>query len=643
MRKTVLVALLLLFALPIFSLPNNVQLTKKITGVTVHADYSYSIMQKEELTGCSDERVSKEFGIKNNGNVPNVYSIRAGDKALRIALMPKDEQTFLLPHYLGEAKETILTITPMRGKEKEYALAWEIGQCNNVHISIPEEITSCAGEEATLEYELLNNGSTTEEILLDFAPISANESVLLEPGERANKTITFMPDGNKMFVSYAIHNKPTGKISVSINILPECSQLIAEEALFKDEKWFVHVVNKGIKAATYAFEIPDNGILLETKTLLLEANEEKEIAIVANITHSKDIVILAHSDNRTQVIHAYLDMQKPLVQWNSIDRYAPMLGITILIPLLFAIMVFFIVARIREYGGIRLKTYLSPVSYDSIDFDNLLDENETYHHIFPKRRIPRHLYLFVAGALLLAIGSAGMFSSYPDEAILIVFGVGVIVAAVAILITGLWFSGKRLRRWHMKQQLSGKKSLKWITIGVILVILSMGILIASWNSKEIYSFSSISSLLKNDYTDNVTSMNYTSFSAVIGNALNSAMNATKSLQLLFNAPSKITTQQESNESNTTNEYKTVVQAGKIHGAPVIFIPATLIAFLLLVSIGRKGWISWQKMRRQKREIQHITELATKIHQVERKTRLLKKEFSRKKMWDQIVDYFFEEV
>ncbi len=557
--------------------------------------------------------------------------------------MAEDEQTFLLPHYPGEAKETILTITPMRGKEKEYALAWEIGQCNNVHISIPEEITICTGDEATLEYELFNNGSSKEEILLDFAPISANESVLLEPGERANKTITFMPDGNQMFVSYAIHNKPAGKISVSINVLPECSQLIAEEAVFRDEKWFVHVVNKGIKAATYELEITDTKALLETKTLLLEANEEKEIVIVANITHSKDIVILAHSDNRTQVIHAYLDMQKPLVQWNSIDRYAPMLGITILIPLLFAIAVFFIVARIREDGGIRLKTYLIPMSYDSIDFDNLLDENETYHHLFPKRRIPRHLYLFVVGALLLAIGSAGMFSLYPDETLLIVFGVGVIVAAVAVLITGLWFSGKRLRRWHMKQQLSGRRSLGWITICVISVILVMGILIASWNSEEIYPFSSLSSLLESDYTDNMTSFNETSFSAVIGNALNNVINATKSLQSIFNVPSQITTPEEPNESNTTNKNKTGVPAEKIYGTPVIFIPATLIAFLLLVSLGRKGWRSWQKRILQKKEILHITELATKIHQVERKTRLLKKEFSRKKMWDQIVDYFFEEV
>ncbi len=73
MRKTVLVALLLLFALPVFSLPNSVQLTKKIAGVTVHADYSYSIMQKEELTGCSEEKISMDFIIKNYGNVPNVY------------------------------------------------------------------------------------------------------------------------------------------------------------------------------------------------------------------------------------------------------------------------------------------------------------------------------------------------------------------------------------------------------------------------------------------------------------------------------------------------------------------------------------------------------------------------------------------
>ncbi len=662
MRNALLIALiaLLLLATSVFSV-SVLQLSKNNIDIPIEFPVSddhsvsvirlFSIVQQEPLTGCAEDKLEKHFLLRNKGNTPDVYTITANGKMLRLALLPYKEQSFSLKHEPKDGKEMMLTVTPMFGKPKTYALRWDVKPCVDVQLSLPEEIHGCAEKLISLQYGVLNNGTMKEDILFIFSPILANESavnvsLLLEAGSNVTKTVTFIPAGNQLTVTSFLRNKQSGKTTVHLGILPQCSQLAAEGVSLKEGKWIISLVNKGTEGATYAFRIekPTEAIL-ETTHLTLQPKEEGEIVLGGNITGSQDTVFTARTDNSSQTIRVYLDTHKPIIQWKNVDAYAPTIGMTVLIPLLLTIAVFFIVSRMREDDFELKKSWFGKGSYDTIDFDHLFEENETYHAILPRKRVPRHVMVFFAGALLLVIGSAGIYSLYPEDAPWIVFSVGVIVTAAALIMAGLWAFWRKLRRWHTKQRVAGKSPWKWILVFVGVLIL----LVAGWRYYPAVAFyiPDINGTIVNTtaffstmYANNTMYTN-TSTEATSTKASTEDMLTNDTRTIMMNE----TTEEPVNGLHKTlwrNAIAIVNQLKDSRTGLVLFSFATVFVLVLLVSIAKKTWRALQNRMQQQEDIHRVETLTKRIARVEKRTHALKKEFGKKNVWDKVVDFFFED-
>lgn len=391
----------------------NGKIKQKIS-IVIAADYSFSILQKEALIGCAEEVLTKQFLLRNKGNVVNIYTL-SGAKPQKIVLGPDKETLFTVSHQPEDPLTQIITIETTYGKKHQrYALSWEIKPCLALSLSVPEEVKICRGRENKLVYSIENNGTTKEEITV------ANETFSLVPGEKTNKSIAITGDTETFSLSLQVRNK-TIKAPVQIKKISQCHKLTAPLSVQINEEegtFSLPITNSGIEEATYAFEAEHPNIQLQTKSLLLRPSEKSDLIFSYNNISRSEVILIAQTANETQKIRVYITTGKSFIEWSRIDWTllslgdisVPNMGLVIIVLVILIGCILFWRGQGEAYTEDEIDLEKAKPSwfatYDRIDFNHLFDEKE---EVVPMQVQPRRNYFrtvinfFVSLVILVAL------------------------------------------------------------------------------------------------------------------------------------------------------------------------------------------------------------------------------------------------
>lgn len=387
----------------------NGKIKQKIS-IVIAADYSFSILQKEALTGCAEDVLTKQFLLRNKGNVVNIYTL-SGATPQKIVLGPDKETLFTVSHQPEDPLTQIITIETTYGKKHQrYALSWEIKPCLALSLSVPEEVKICRGRENKLVYSIENNGTTKEEITV------ANETFSLVPGEKTNKSIAITGDIETFSLSLQVRNKTINAV-VKIQRVSQCNKITAPLSvhLLEEKGTFsLPVTNNGIEEAIYAFETEHPEIHVQTKTLHIHSQETKDLLFSYENVVQRELVLKAQIDNETQTLHVYISTGKSFFDWSwltlSWEIYTPYAGLVIIVLVILIGSILFWRGQGEAYTEDEIDLEKAKPSwfatYDRIDFNHLFDEKE---EVVPMQVQPRRNYFrtvinfFVSVVILVAL------------------------------------------------------------------------------------------------------------------------------------------------------------------------------------------------------------------------------------------------
>ena len=431
---------------------------KQKVQLAITADYSFSVMQKEALIGCTEEILTKQFILRNNGNVPNIYTL-TGATLQKIVLGPGKETLFTVSHRPEDPVTHTLTIETTYGKKRQrYALSWETKPCVALWLSVPEEVETCAGKEGRLTYSIENNGTAKEEIT------AANETFYLAPGEKITKSITLTDETKTFLLSLQVRNK-TIKAPVKIQRVSQCNKITAPSSIYLLEEtgtFSLQVTNSGTEETTYTFETEHPEIHLQTKSLRLNPAEKSDLVFSYTNISRNELLLIAQTANETQTIHVYINTGKSFITWSwlglSWETYASYAGLVVIVLVVLVGGILFWRGQKEDDKGDEIDlTRAKPswfMTYDHIDFDHLFDETE--EGAPPTQVQPRKTYfrtLLNAIISLFVLSAGGMLAGkYPFLAL----GLG----SVCIVLGVFWLLVKKGRSIPWKK----------IAAGVILII-----------------------------------------------------------------------------------------------------------------------------------------------------------------------------
>ena len=619
------------------TLSGEIVATKQLT-IPLQANYAFSLLQKEKLKGCSEETLTKKLLLKNKGNVPNVYTITANSgkiKPTKIAILPKKEQIILLTHTPEESNSATLTIQTAYGNKKySYPLVWETRKCINLQLEVPHEILACRTNEKEVSYSVLNNGTDKEEITIVIPPeIGDNETITISPGKTLNKTLKFVIKdideykyGKESAISIYAKNKLILKDHIHLEVLDQnlCSKLDITEVLHPSEgKLILKVQNKGIEKGVYSFEIesPDE-LKLETKSLILMPGGFGEINFNYQNLTENELVLQATAGNYTQPLRAYISKEEPLIDWTSANDYTDKYGYIIagiigLLMLIIIVGLYYFTKTEEEFDLQTAKpSWFERRNYNQINFDNIFEEEkQTYPEIKPTTPFNWKIPLLIFGILLLIGGSYGVLSIFPENGKWIIGIVGGVIFTLGIIGLIIVYILKKLNRQILKWRMFGS----WSKIIVFLFILAV-ITLAIYNRPllTVYYENNMANETIDTNTKTINPNNETTQNPVV-EKINEHLNQTE-LDLGLEI-----------DYTTDN---------------AIFIIGSIIVMILFVSLANKLYKSIKQRNKEKEENEKIEQLAKKIVEVEEKTRALKEGFAptnKKAIWQQFVDFFFEDV
>ncbi len=554
---------------------------KQTIRITIAADYSFSVLQKDALSGCAEDILIKKFVLRNKGNVPNIFTL-TGAVPSKIVLGPGKETLFTVTHKPDDPSTQTISLETTYGKKRQrYALFWDVTPCVALKLSVPEEVEVCGGKEGQLTYSVENNGTETEELTV------ANETFSLAPGEKKTKTQPLATDAATYVLSLQVRNK-TIKAPVKVRKIPSCHKLTAPlsvEINAEEGTFSLPITHSGVEEATYAFETEHQNIQLQTKSLHLHPGEKSDLVFSYKNISRSEVLLIAQTANETQKIRVYINTGKSFIDWSWIDwnllslgeistPYAG-LGIIVLVVLIGGILFWRRKEKKEDMSDSEIDLAKAKPSwfakYEHIDFDHLFDETEEAPvHIASKKTYGRtFLTIFLSLGILYALGLLTKKDPY------LALGLG----SIGIILGIFWLFIKKLRSISWKKIIAG-----------IIFLIALGVFFMIITKKE---------------------------------------------KLLGYMPVL--------KTKISHIVSTYFSLSTLYTSPIFPIIGACIAGLFFLALLKKGWNVWKQWRERRRKKQEIAALATKIAQVERKTRSLKNALLRRSFTSRLLDFFYPET
>ncbi|MBI4441724.1 hypothetical protein HY639_06155 [Candidatus Woesearchaeota archaeon] len=554
---------------------------RKSLVLTLVPDYAFLVSRKDALVACAENVTAKRFVLRNKGNVPNIYTIAVSAGSVvpsRIVLAPGKEKVFSLFYHPPQSKDVALTVTAAYGKRRQT-------------YTLQWEVEPCMALQLFLPEEVtacrgkpakvaytLQNNGT-EPVNVQLTFGEMQENLSLASGTSTNKTLSLPEEESRdIIISAQVNGKTAATTILHLRLVSPCNKLIADNPVVGDGLVTVDVLHAGVDRATYSFDV-ESPDELSVETRSLTLVPGQEAQLVL-------LGNLTRSEDLIVLAHDGNETQRLRVYLDAgtavVDwEEAAVYGPTLGIAVFVLVLVLGTFLLVRNRKGIT-----TPED----DFD-LAAAKPSW---FSRNQRIDFATLFEEDVAYAPIVPKKKF---PWWHLLLIGGLLLLAAGAYGLMSlypdeGLWFI---LLIGGSVVGVIGAAALLWFIVkrvGVwwIIVVLVLGAAVALYEP----------STNEAPVIDNVTESD----------------NAT----IIDNA------------ENGPNE----------DSSAIAFILSAILAFVLLVSILRKGWKSWDVYRERRKHEKAADELAHKIATVERKTTALRNTLLQRSAGACIRDYFFAE-